>query len=90
VFLLFFLLLTNPDPNPNSNPNPNPNPLLALDNRRSMTNPQPLINNHMAVSTAVTALRFALRNPLTNYSEVRVRVRDRVRVRVRDRVGVRV
>lgn len=38
--------------------------------KRSMTDAQPLNNNRLAVSTAIKALRFAMRHPLTNYSEV--------------------
>ena len=39
--------------------------------RRSMTESMPLNAHPLALSTAITALRFAIRHPLTNYSEVR-------------------
>ena len=39
--------------------------------RRAMTDSMPLATNPLALTTAISALRFAIRHPLTNYSEVR-------------------
>ena len=38
--------------------------------RRAMTESQPLTTHPLALTTAISALRFAIRHPLTTYAEV--------------------